>query len=326
MENDNSSTSDISSSITEYSLLIVVELISIISILLIFIYVLFNWRQAFHRSLHTHGSLLIILTSFIYVTLDLPFTISSYRLGYDIYRTLNFCKWWYWIDYSLVAMSLLITATASVQRFVLIFKHNIFRTRRNRYLLHYFPLLFSVLYPQVFYAIVIFFNQCEYQEDNGFYCQSPCYSLNLVLINIDWTVHSIVPLLVIIISHAILFTWILVFVRTMTRQQQEIWKKQKKSTLQLLAFSILFVMGWAPSTTVSVLEAFFSVHFDYSIPGITYLYYISYFICPLQPLLCLLIFPEPIRFIRNQLQHCWLRLRVIRIVPIERSRWSTSFS
>ena len=303
----------------EFALLLLVEIFSILCALLILIHVYFHWSTMISKALHNHAVLLIVIISFVYTTLDLPFTISSYRLGYDIYRTAAFCQWWYWIDFTLIGLSLSITAIASVQRYVLIFKSHFLRARRTRWILHYLPLLAGLLYSPVFYVIVIFSYPCDNYpatQDGGLSCPFPCYSYDTVLINIDWILNSVLPLLVIVLSHVVLVSWIICSMRRFHRGQRNMRKKQKKLALQLLAFASLYFIGWTPSTIVSLCQAFTLIDFSQNDPILTYLYFMSYFICPLQPFICLFVLPEPILFIQERLKRLLPRLDRTSVVPL----------
>ena len=315
---------------TEFTLLLLVEIFSILCTLLIFVHVYCNWTTIVSKALQNHAILLIVLISFTYTALDLPFTISSYRLGYDIYRTAFFCQWWYWIDDTLISLSLLITAIASLQRYILIFKSHLLRVRRTRWLLHYLPLIAGLVYSPLFYLIVIFFYPCDRSaipgnSDDALHCSSPCYTNNTVLMNTDWILHSVLPLLVIILSHVVLIGWIICTMRPFQREQTNMRKKQKKLTFQLLAFASLYFIGWTPSTIVSVLEAFGLTELQEHMATLTYVYFMSYFICPLQPFICLFVLPEPILDIQDRIKQLLGRFGKKFVGPSHAVVWSARF-
>ncbi|CAF3932146.1 unnamed protein product, partial [Rotaria sordida] len=154
------------------------------------------------KALHNHVIFLLIVISLLYTTVDLPFTLNSQRIGYDNPQTLSFCRWWYWIDWTLLVISLYLTATASIQRHILIFNNHWLRINKIRLILHYIPLIFCIFYPAMFYLICIYFYPCEMPTyDYVQYCPYPCYSDNLVLYNIDYMLHTIVPVVVIVIAN-----------------------------------------------------------------------------------------------------------------------------
>ncbi|UJR32228.1 hypothetical protein I4U23_019693 [Adineta vaga] len=251
------------------------------------------------KALSNHAILLLIIISFIYITFDLPFIINSYYLGYDYPRTSSFCLFWYWIDYTLICTSLFLVATASVQRYVFLFKTYLLRIRRTRWILHYIPLIISIVYPSLFYFIMIVFYPCEYSySGQSLYCSAPCYFTNSILLNIDSVLHSVLPLVVTVSAHVILVCWMIRSMWRLNGRQLLLWKRQKKLIYQIFAFSLLYVIGWSPSIIVSVLQAFSLNNFNQNQSAIIFLYGMSYFICPLQPFICLFVIPEPIRFIK----------------------------
>ena len=320
MNESNTDSIDISlSSVNvQFLLLLIVELISLMCTLLILIYTYFHWQAMVSKPIHNHAILLIILISFFYITLDLPFTISFYHLGYDIYRSLHFCQWWYWIDYTLIAMSLHVTAIASLQRYIFIFKHYLVRGHLTRWICHYFPLLSCMILSSVFYFIVIVLYPCEntYDYSEQFYCSSPCYTSSKIIIHFDWIINCILPMGITTFTHGIFISWMVCSMKTLNRQPRHIRKRHKKLTLQLFAFALLFIVGWTPSVIVSLTSLFSAHNIIDTIPGVEYLYYISYFICPLQPLICLFVLPEPIRCVQTKIRLCRDRSRKTVVLPI----------
>jgi hypothetical protein len=103
-----------------------------------------------------HGIFLLTIISLLYTILDLPFTISFYRLGHNSPKTPSFCLWWYWIDHSILTISLFLTATASVERHILIFRSAWLNIYHGRWILHYIPLIFCVVYPPIYYLILMY--------------------------------------------------------------------------------------------------------------------------------------------------------------------------
>ncbi len=129
------------------------------------------------KVLHNHAIFLLMIISLLYITFDLPFIISYYHLHYDRFRTRSFCLWWYWLDYTLVLISLFLTATASIQRHILVFNARWLHGTRRRWILHYIPLIFCIFYPSLFYFILIFFYSCVTSfDDETLSCPFPCYS------------------------------------------------------------------------------------------------------------------------------------------------------
>jgi hypothetical protein len=164
MEDDHSTIVDTKDNgsvyIITFILLLIIEIPSILCTIFILIFVYFNWHLIMIKVLHNHAIFLLMIISLLYITFDLPFIISYYHLHYDRFRTRSFCLWWYWLDYTLVLISLFLTATASIQRHILVFNARWLHGTRRRWILHYIPLIFCIFYPSLFYFILIFFYSC----------------------------------------------------------------------------------------------------------------------------------------------------------------------
>jgi hypothetical protein len=228
MEEQNNTTTEnivIYPSFVKFILLLIVEIPSIICTLLILIYLFQNWYLLIKKAVRNHVILILVIISLIYIILALPFTINSFRLGYDYPRSPSFCLWWYWIDYTLIVITIFLTATASIQRHILIFNAHCLHLQRTRWLLHLIPIILCLIYPSVFYLIMIVLYPCEHSVDeDSQYCPSPCYANNFILFNIDWILNTAFPLTAIILANMIL---IIRVIRSMkkTRRQQLLTRK-----------------------------------------------------------------------------------------------------
>lgn len=304
MENDNST-----SAIPEdypriyqitYILLLIVEIPAIICTFLILIFFSVNWHSIMSRVLHNHAIFLLMVVSSLYIILDLPFIISYYRLGYDLYHTQSFCVYWYWLDYTLITLSLFLTATASVQRHILVFNGRWLQGPRQRWILHYMPLGFCILYPTVFYLSVIVFYSCPAIDE--IYCSFPCYSNDFVLFYFDWIFNVIFPVFLIITANVLLIFRAIYSMDKFLHSQTCTWKKRRKLILQLLAFSILYAIGWGPSTIISIIHTLFLPDLYIDAPNFYYINNSSYFVCPLQPFICLFALPQLLKFMKRKIR------------------------
>ena len=310
MEDDNTTTVDDDSSpeSIQFALLLIAEILAIPCTVLILFYLFQYWHTMIRKALRNHAVLLLTIITFFYIILDLPFSINSYRLGYDSLRTPSFCRWWYWIDYTIVVVSLFVAATASIQRHILIFNAQWLHFNRVRFLFHYIPLIICILYPSIFYLIVIYIYPCEnYIDEYIQYCAEPCYSLNVVLFNIDRLINTLVPLCVIMIANIYLVYRVIRSLKKYHRRKSLVWKRQRKLALDLLIISLLYTIGWRPSTILAVLEQFFLPNLSDAIPALNYFYYLSYFVCPLQLIVCLTVLPELVNFMKGCIRRCIVR-------------------
>jgi hypothetical protein len=137
-----------------------------------------------------------------------------------------------------VLTSLFLAATASVQRHILVFNTSWLHGPRKRWIFHYILLIFCMLYPSLFYTILIIFHSCEMVfDENLLFCPYPCYSNDYVLFYVDWVFNVIFPVIVIVVANIALICRAIYSLNKFRHSQSHIWKKRRKLTLQLLAFS-----------------------------------------------------------------------------------------
>ncbi|UJR32227.1 hypothetical protein I4U23_019692 [Adineta vaga] len=105
MEDDNTNVVNIvlSPQNIQFILLLIIEILAIPCSIFILIYFNQHLHTMIAKSLRNHSVLLQIIYSFLHIIFDLSFSISSFRLGYDSWKTFSFCP------------------TASIQRHILIF-------------------------------------------------------------------------------------------------------------------------------------------------------------------------------------------------------------
>jgi hypothetical protein len=298
-----------------FGILLTVAVPSIVCSLLILIFFFTNWRLMINKALHHHTIFLLTIISFLYTSFDLPFSINYFRRGFHAYRSIKFCLWWYWLDYSLVGMSLFVTATTSVQRYILIFHAQWFNVGKRRLLLHYIPLLASMFYPPCFYFVCIyiymFLDQCDvYFNPSDGWCAYPCFLDNTILFKLDWLANNISPVVVIVLANLVLFIRVIRSMRRIRRRRSYVWNRQKRLTLQLFAFSFLYVIVFTPTTLLALLRAFALPNLYEDIPSIYYMYHMIYFVCPLQSFLCVFALPELTEFLKHSLKKRLVRSRV----------------
>ena len=279
-----------------------VSIFSLASSLLILGYSLTHRNQMLKKALQHHAVFLLTIVSFVATAFDLPFHISSFRLGEHIYRSIPFCFWWTWFDFSLTAMSLLLTATASVQRHILVFYSHWLQIRKRRILLHYVPLTICVVYPPLFYAGVIFIYPCEpYFDPLSGACPIPCYAKDLLVYNIDWFLHTVTSVTIIVIANFTLVLRVVYSMGRVRRQRADNWRRQRKLTLQLLSFTSLYVLIYVPNTVLSLFVTLVYAQDFYNIPLWYYeVIYMVLFVNPVQAILFIFALPEVKSFLRRR--------------------------
>jgi hypothetical protein len=158
-----------------FIVLLSVTIPSLICSSTILIYFLRHRRTMIVQSPHHHPILILTAVSFLYTSFDLPFSLNYFRTDQHYYRSIRFCIWWYWFDYSLLGISFFVAMIASLQRHILIFHSNWLRKVEVRLVLHYLPLLIAVLYTPLLYIILMYLYRCDvyFNPEDG-WCAYPC--------------------------------------------------------------------------------------------------------------------------------------------------------
>ncbi|CAF4354722.1 unnamed protein product, partial [Adineta steineri] len=183
--------------------------------------------------------------------------------------TAAYCTWWTYFEYSLNLISELLMAVISIQRHIFVFQPRLLNIRLKRYVMYYFPLLFCLIYPPIFYLIIIVFYPCD---------------------GTQWVFHRIyVAMQIVIFSNVVLVFRVIQQKRH--RQQLIIWKKQRRMALQLLAISSVYMIGWIPNLISGVGQRIISPNFLAQIQ-LDYLLDLIYIVCLSLPWVCSRLLPE----------------------------------
>ncbi|CAF1505469.1 unnamed protein product [Adineta ricciae] len=254
------------------------------------------------KSLHNHPIFLLTILTILYLTADLPFIMSFIRTGFDIIRIPSFCKWWFWFDYTLTAESLYLAAISSIQRHIVVFHSQWLRSRRLRWMVHYIPLIFCVIYPALFYIIIMFLYPCtNFYDETSLNCMYPCYMNTIAITTTDWIVNSAIPVWTNGIANLLLIVRVIHSKRKIYRQQRNTWNKQKKLAFNLLVYSLLYFL-WFPTTIIMLIQYSVYPTLIQDILAVYYVYASCIFVAPLQPFMFLLALPELTQSIKRQLR------------------------
>ena len=264
----------------KFGVLLVLQLLSFPCFLWIFYQ--FARQRRLRQSVHHHVILLLLIVSFLFVTIALPLT-EAYMFTSYVYPASDiFCSIWTWIHYSLNIINLFLMGFASMERNWLIFHPWLVRSKGGKMLFHYFPLLFCLLYPPVFYIGVIFIYQCKsYYDYTQLLCKWPCYFYDLNWANIDLFFNNYTPLFSIPVFCTIIYIRVFIQKRTM-KQKAFKWQRDKKMILQLWAISSLYLAMWMPLELAGLINNYWDPYFLLQ-AQIDYMYlfpYLIHLICP----------------------------------------------
>jgi hypothetical protein len=262
----------------KFVILLVSQIPSIVITLLIFAFFLTHRAQIHIRQ--NQALLVLLIVNFVALTADLPMPIHFYRTGIVSPSTPSYCKWWTFFEYSLNLISELLMSVISIQRHIFIFQPRLLDHRLKRYIMHYFPLLFCVIYPLIFYLIIIVFDTCDGSQwvyTSNVCGYANCYLVyNKMLSSFAWAINNGLPTVIIFLANAVLV--IRVVQQKRDRQQLISWRKQRRMTLQLLAISSLYMIAWIPSLIAGVGQRIVSPTFLAQIQ-LDYLLDLIYVVC-----------------------------------------------
>jgi hypothetical protein len=287
---------------TKFFILLILQIPSIIISLIIFVF--FITHRNYLNTPQNQAILFLLSINFLLVSADLPMPIHFYYLGYVNPATAAYCTWWTFFEYTLNLSSELVMAVISVQRHIVIFQGHLLRIRSKRFLLHYFPLLFCLIYPFIFYMIVIVLYPCDgtqWDFTSNLCGNADCYLLyNQILATFGWGFNNGLPIIIIILANIALIVRV---VKQKHRRQQQISKwQQRRMTLQLICISSLYLIAWLPSLVIGVGQQLISPSFLAQVQS-DYTFDLIYLVCLLLPWICLRLLPEFTKWIRKQL-HC----------------------
>ncbi|CAF0948554.1 unnamed protein product [Adineta ricciae] len=270
------------------------------------------------NALHNHFIILILAFGTFLNLTDLIWFIDFYRTGHVSVFTRVFCFTWTYIDYAVYVVITLLVAWGAIERHILVFHHNLLRTRKARFFLHYLPIFMVTIYPFVYYIIIYFILPCEPILD---YTQIDCgvatCAGNIGALSVwDSLAHNVVPICMIAIFSLALLARVWYSKYRVSQRMQ--WKNYRKMTIQLVSITGIYLIIVFPSMvlytmdTVGVLDP--SAYDFYNIS-----YYCSYFTTLLNPFVCVIALPELRSKLQRVFQVCSLRrcVRSNRVSPID---------
>ena len=248
-------------------------------------------RPNLRQSVYNQIVIILLCVNFFFVIIPLSaseafFFTSHVRPESDI-----FCALWTWIHYCPDICNLFLMAFFCGQRHWLLFRLNPMRSRRNRILYHYVPITVCIIYPCVFYFVLIFLYPCKSTYDySQLLCSYPCYFNTEIIGNFDTFANNWIPIILIpVLSMALLIRFL--FQRRRMRLNMFQWKRDRKMVIQLLSVASLYFFMWAPlQAAVFYSNNVYSRVLAYIL--VVYLYILPYFVHLLYPFIVLCSYPE----------------------------------
>ncbi len=266
------------------------------------------------RRRSNHVMIAIIVIDFTELMCDLvPISLSYLYTGHV--RSLSICLYWVTGNYTLQGISSWLMAWASIDRYLLIFRHR----PRHTFLRHDVPLLMICIFVVGWYIIVTLTHPCSenWFDGNRFLCGGPCFNSSIITVTADWILIVLLPALLIVVFNLILFGRVLVqkcrhrpgFDRNLLP-----WRKTRNLLAQLLGIILTFLIAQVPLVILSLVQIFGPADFLINI-SLIWLYYMPYLIYIVTPFAYVATTKNCQKCICKR-QH---RIEVAAIIPLHRS-------
>lgn len=256
--------------------------------------------RALRRNLHYNTFLSLLTVTFLTNVIEVPRIIHYLHHGKVIPQNYFNCLFWQWCDYLLFSSVNLMVFWISVQRYLLIFHGNTYRTRKGRLIFHFIPLILIFVYLIIFYTVAIFIYPCEEQFDyDKPLCGFPCYTNYANISLYDLMAHSLIPLCLGILLDVTLVIRAMYRKRIGFRQSRAQWRKHRKMIFQLLLITSLFSSCQLPFNGVVFLQLFIVLPDLLTYIQIVYFYYLFWFLTLLLPMACMICLTEVMKNIKD---------------------------
>ena len=279
--------SPLSSTMVFWSYLLVL-IPSIICSLFTLCYFLFD--HTLRHALNNHVIILVLAIGLIYEITIYPWMLYYYHYKGLWKRNTSFCLIWTFIDWVFYILQIMLFAWATIERHILIFHDRWLSTKKQRFFLHYLPLVILPLYCLIFYVLVDFFVSCENSfSDYYMRCAYFCINDRMGFYMWETIAHQVVPNLIIVVFSLALLARVIW--RKHQIHQPIQWRKHRKMTIQVLSISILYLVFYFPHNLLNVMHL---CGFSYAINRNLTIFvdFFSYFMMMLLPFVCALALPE----------------------------------
>ena len=262
--------------LVKYGVLQTTTVPSLICDLLVFMYFIRHYRRELLNAPHNHVIFCLLMVSFLQKMTDTSIILSYLRWGTAPIQHGTFCLIWNWLDYSGTATCLHLLAWCSIERHFFVFHGPLMQKRAALIILHYIPMIISLVYLSSFYVVVMFLQTaCTNTWDYSLpWCGLPCFVFFADLWSFDWLFHCAFPNILIVVVNSCLFGRIIW--QKIKRQRPIQWRRQRKLIVQSVFISALYLIFYLPMVVVGVIQSLWSHDFLAEIQ-IEYFYFLIYF-------------------------------------------------
>ena len=117
------------------------------------LYVLLS-NRILRRALNNHIFIVILFIVILYEMINIPFFLRNTFYDTPWLTSKDVYLFWTFFDYLLFVLQIELFAWATLERHILIFHDQWLITKRNRFLLHYLPIIIIIICNIIFYIVV----------------------------------------------------------------------------------------------------------------------------------------------------------------------------
>ena len=290
----------------KFIFLVVFEIPAVFLSFILFIYFFFN--RPIYSKLKNHGWIILLTLNFLQLTFHLPMPMSYYYINYISPQKSTYCVWWTWCEYTLNITELFLMAWISIERHLVVFHaHSVFQVRWKRWIFHFIPIIFCLIWAPLFYLVLIVISPlCTSKWDfTLLLCGFPCYYQVKVLYQFDVVFNIILPVASITLANVTLV--IRAIYQKISRRQAVDWRRHRKMVLQLWIVSSLYMGIWLPLAITLFVEMTFEPSF--MVNQRETMQFVLHVVPLLLPLICLSTQPELVSKIKDH-----IRMRLVNTV------------
>jgi hypothetical protein len=270
-----------------FPLLLTFEIPSIICYIIVLSHIFSE--KSLRSATHNYVVILILISSFIIVSLVIPWEMDYYRQNKVSIESSTFCMIWWFFDLCSFYTCQILVAWASFERHILVFHHHLFDQKWKKICFHYMPPLILIIYMWIFHIYVIFIFPCDsYIDLKNKQCLFPCYLNDSVFGLWESIFHGVFITICIIVFSC---SFLIRVYRSKSHLQESInWWKYRRIIFQLISLSSLYLSIIVPLGIIYIIDRINSS--KWASETIECLSFFSYFIPLLLPFICLTTLSE----------------------------------
>jgi hypothetical protein len=213
----------------------------------IHIFFQYTQRASALRRLQNHLLMCLLIVATWSITIDLINTQIYFWTGSVTIHAYWFCSLWNTSFLTAATLNRLLMAMLCVERHFLVFRPQLYRTRRLRLIFHYTPLILIISIVLTYIIITDFFLTCP--ELNYYYSLFMCGYNCTVLIRKFGIIYAwlwvFTPTLIAVISSVLLPIRFIIQKRQL---QQVDWNRSRKMIIQTSVIAGVYIICWLPYT------------------------------------------------------------------------------